>query len=588
MRLRINHLLFLSYAVLIALIALMLSGWATSSLRDRLVEGMRRDLGREVALTSAILEASGIEPDSLARVVGVLTSRNLVVVDSAGATVTHGTAPVPAAGDFRSRPEIREALELPSGESFTVRNAQGTGEERLFVAKRTDSGYVLRLDAPLDGVQAAVSTLRRRIFGAAGAALLLGVLFTAAFGRRFSRPLRGMGEVARALAAGDLDRRTRLHRDDELGDLSTSLDRLADELQRRLGQLEGERAEMHALIDSMSEGVLVFASSGMLRRSNPAARRMFMLDTAAEGIPPEMVSRRDDFLDLVTQAMGGATVPPREIGGDGRPLLATAHALPQGGAMAVFLDVSELRRLEGVRRDFVANASHELKTPLTAIRGFSETLLDPDLPPELAKRFAEIVRQNAERLQHIVDDLLDLSRIESGEQHLEQSSVDVAVLAQQIWEELLGVAVDGPVELRLDLAPGHTHVLADPDALRHILTNLFSNAVRHTPDGGSVTVRTLATPQPAGHAERASTSSPASGWTSVEVVDTGTGISGTHLPRIFERFYRADPARSREEGGTGLGLSIVRHLVESHGGNIEAISEVGTGTTIRFTLPTPG
>ncbi|HEU0078008.1 MAG TPA: ATP-binding protein, partial [Longimicrobiaceae bacterium] len=251
--------------------------------------------------------------------------------------------------------------------------------------------------------------------------------------------------------------------------------------------------------------------------------------------------------------------------------------LAAGGAVLVFLDVTELRRLEDVRRDFVANASHELKTPLTAIRGYSETLLDENLPPELRRRFAEVVKENADRLQRIVDDLLDLSRIESGGWRAEPEEVAVAEAAEEAWAALEEDASARGVAFEVRIAPGCDHVRADPSALRQVFTNLLHNALRHTPAGGEVTVSAdCAAPAP---------DAPPGRWLRIEVADTGSGIPAVHLPRIFERFYRVDNARARAEGGTGLGLAIVRHLVESHGGTVEAESELGRGTVVRFTLP---
>ncbi len=294
--------------------------------------------------------------------------------------------------------------------------------------------------------------------------------------------------MARDLARGDLSRRVRARHGDELGELGQVLDTLADELQRRMGQLEGERAEMLALIDAMSEGVLALGPDGRVRRANLAARRIFGLAGEPGGLAPHEVARRPAFLRLVERARAGEQVSATELSFDARHLLATAQPLAQGGAVLVFLDVTELRRLEDVRRDFVANASHELKTPLTAIRGYSETLLDENLPPELRRRFAEVVKENADRLQRIVDDLLDLSRIESGGWRAEPEEVAVAEAAEEAWAVLEAAAADRGVGFEVRVAPGCGHVRADPSALRQVFTNLLDNALRHTPGGGEVSV----------------------------------------------------------------------------------------------------
>jgi two-component system phosphate regulon sensor histidine kinase PhoR len=240
-----------------------------------------------------------------------------------------------------------------------------------------------------------------------------------------------------------------------------------------------------------------------------------------------------------------------------------------------------------VRRDFVANASHELKTPLTAIRGFSETLLDPTLPAELRARFAETVKTNADRLQRIVDDLLDLSRLESGGWRVEPEIVSVAEMAEDAWSGFRDRAERKHARFVVDVPPDAEFVSADPSAFRQVLCNLYANSLRYIPDGGTIEVSARCVGGPECMQKKEGVEPGASPWVRVSVRDTGSGIPSAHLPRIFERFYRADAARSREEGGTGLGLAIVKHMVEGHGGTIQAESQLGRGTSVHFTLPTP-
>jgi len=242
--------------------------------------------------------------------------------------------------------------------------------------------------------------------------------------------------------------------------------------------------------------------------------------------------------------------------------------LPNGGGLLVIRDVTELRRLEAMRRDFVANVSHELKTPLTSIAGYAETLATEASPGTQIERFARPILSNARRMHRLVDDLLDLSRIESGRWQPHPELVDVRGLAGEAWAAFTDRAGERRIQFTAGAGDVH-HITVDPDALRQVLTNLLDNALRHTPPGGRITVSLESAP----------------GGVTVSVADTGSGIAPEHLPRIFERFYRADPGRSREEGGTGLGLAIVKHLVEAHGGRVEAHSTLGRGTTIRMFFP---
>jgi two-component system phosphate regulon sensor histidine kinase PhoR len=265
----------------------------------------------------------------------------------------------------------------------------------------------------------------------------------------------------------------------------------------------------------------------------------------------------------------GESVQDREVELDGRLVLLNARPLPAGGAVLVIHDLTELRRLEAIRRDFVANVSHELKTPLTSISGYAETLLSLPPEPEMARVFLGTILTNARRMQRLVDDLLDLSRIESGRWQPNRIEVDVAAAAREAWTVVSARPESRQVEFAVEVQPDAEKLCADPDAMRQVLTNLLDNSLRHTPAGGSI----------------ACLSRRDGDGTVIAVRDNGAGITREHLPRIFERFYRADTARSRQEGGTGLGLAIVKHLVEAHGGRVAAESERGCGTTVTCWFP---
>src|SRR5438876_1040255 len=266
------------------------------------------------------------------------------------------------------------------------------------------------------------------------------------------------------------------------------------------------------------------------------------------------------------ETLSGAVVEGRELDLGDRTVVVSARPLAEGGTLLVLSDVTDLRRLETIRRDFVANVSHELKTPLTAIAGYAETLA-AEAAEAQAVGFAQTIVENARRMQRLVDDLLDLSRIESGGWEPQPRTVGVEAAAREAWRRFTERAADRGV--LFETAMNEATISGDPDALQQIFTNLFDNALRHTPRGGRIRVA----------AERDG------GDIVVRVTDTGSGIPAEHLPRIFERFYRVDPGRSRQEGGTGLGLSIVKHLVEAHGGRVEAESELGRGTTVVLFFP---
>jgi len=362
----------------------------------------------------------------------------------------------------------------------------------------------------------------------------------------------------------------------EIAALAAAIDARRHELERAAAALGGERDVVDALVGAVGGGIIQLGAGGRVVRANPAARTFLGLPEDAVGRPIESLVRHPELRALLRT--DGA--PPREIGILGRQLLVAARAIggerpvvqgdaAPGPAAVVLVDLTELRRLEGVRRDFVANVSHELKTPLTSIRGYAETLLDPELPPATARQFLETIHRNAARLQRIVDGLLDLSRLESGGWRPELRAVDVAAAARDAWAACEERAREK--RIRFDAPGPGPHAGADPVALAQVFANLFDNALRHTPSGGRIAVELR--------------EDAAAGRLVVEVQDTGSGIPTDALARVFERFYRVDPARSRAEGGTGLGLAIVKHLIEAMGGDVVAESVLGHGTTIRFRIP---
>jgi signal transduction histidine kinase len=409
----------------------------------------------------------------------------------------------------------------------------------------------------------------RRDIGIAGVAtLVIGLILARALARPVARPIEELRDIARALAAGDLSRRpSRTITGGEVGDLAEALRRMSEQLETRLWELQSEEALLVALTESLNEGVVAVDARKRVVRINDRGRQLLGLRQTLPFPFSELpsVAGLQDSLQLVLS--GSATIV-REIRVDERTMVLTVRPLRGGGAVLALLDLTTIRRLETVRSDFVANVSHELRTPLTIISGFVETLQDDDLPPELRHQFLGMAASNVLRMQRIVDDLLDLSRIESGGWVPDPDWLELDGVASEVLAPMQLRAQAKGVQLRTELtAP---MVFADQTAARQILSNLAENALRHTANG---------------KVEFFSRAEDDGTW--IGVRDTGSGIAAEHLPRIFERFYRADPGRSREAGGTGLGLAIVRHLTEAHGGRVRAESTVGVGTTIAAWFPRP-
>jgi len=554
--------------ILILAVLILLSG-AERTLRRDLEGDIARSLEREALLIREALPADSAGWDEAVHRLSAQNGHRITLVDRSGRVRADSDFPpgALAAIENQAGPEIRAALGGAPGVS--TRRSETVGRLLLYVAVPGGPGAV-RVAADLAQVDAIIRSAQGAVAGAALLALFVGAVLAAVAGRSIARPLTGIAAAARAIAAGSPPRFPRSGIPD-IDALVQALRAMHRQLGDRFDELRREQAESAALVQSMVEGVIAADGRGHIVTANPAARRLLGYGPT-EPLPDlaELfrVKAAREVVDVVLQ---GQAVQDRRLDMDDRVFLVNARPLPTGGAVLVLHDLTEVRRLEAVRRDFVANVSHELKTPLTSISGYAETLLADNTDAETTHRFLATILSNARRMQRLVDDLLDLSRIEAGRWHPTLSEVDIAAVARESWAALAGKADAHQVELVVDVAPNAAMVEADLDAVRQVLTNLFDNSLRYTPDGGQVTCL----------------SRRADGGVAVSIRDNGAGITREHLPRIFERFYRADQSRSRGEGGTGLGLAIVKHLVEAHGGRVSAESERGSGTTVTCVFPGP-
>jgi signal transduction histidine kinase len=558
--------LVLGSLVLVFLLVAAIVVLSGSRLETRLVEETTAELTREARLVG-MLWKRGMDVDALADSAGTALQRRVTLIDSAG--VVRGDShfngeELQHLENHSTRPEVIAARELGLG--VGRRRSASAGDDELYVAIRHPLGFV-RVSIGTATLRDIVSGARRDVLVAGLIAVVGTLLLAYLFSRSVTRPVVELRDVARAIAAGDLDRRPSLSAPGEVGDLAVALHRMSEQLATRLHALEADDALMSALVESINEGVVAVSGRGSVVRMNESARTFLGVSSPvpflADRLPQEPAVRA-----ALRDAMSGTATEPREMSFGGRTLALTARPLPDGGAVLALLDLTTRRRLETIRRDFVANVSHELKTPLTVISGFAETLLDSDISPEQRAAFVGTIQSNVVRMQRIVDDLLDLARYESGGWVPNPISVDIGSAAAEALALVQAEATRRKLELRTAIANGASRATADPTALRQILQNLVENAVRYTPTG-SVTV----------FADRKD-----SGIV-VGVRDTGIGIPREHLPRIFERFYRVDAGRSREVGGTGLGLAIVKHLAEAHGGSVRATSTLGSGTEIAVFFP---
>ena len=574
MRIRIRYPLFAAFLGVIGLLVILILMLASSGLRRELGLMVRADLERQLALGEWVAQEVGlVDLDLLAREITDHIGYRVTFIDSEGSVLGDSYVEVGRLSEVENhydRPEVQGLLVGGETVSFAERISETVDQSLLYAARLiTLDGFsvIMRIAAPQTDIEQAVSGVQRTValYG------LLAMLFALAAAYMVSialtRPLVLLAKRARQLSKGDYTVRVPDTKVTELQDVANAFRILTAELQSQFTELGHEREEMQTLIDCMAEGVIALSEDARVVRMNRSARALLELPDTPDCAPINSVVS-DNKLRSVLEDSVIRPGNSDEVEVNGRHLLVSSRALDLGGAVTTLLDISEIRRLEQVRRDFVANASHELKTPLTSIRGYVETLLDDDPPEKLKLEFLTSIRKNTLRLEHLVEDLLDLSKLESGGWTGRRESVDTKEVAEEAWQQVVR-DIEGKGGISFDIL-GDLRVKGDREGLFHVFRNLLENSIRHTDSGGSINVSMALTQD-----------------SMVEVVisDDGDGIPAESLPRIFERFYRADSARARDFGGTGLGLAIVRHLVSEMGGEVVAESQLGQGTTVRFTVP---
>ncbi len=561
-----RRLLLGSLALLLTLVLLVVTV-GDDRMRNPIERLVQDRLEREARLVAIDWSVSQ-DPDALADTAGAVLGVRVTLVAPDGRVVGDSDESADQLAQLENhgtRPEIRAALD--SGAGRARRASASVGRDQLYSAVRAPLG-VVRLSIDPATVDTIVGRAQWSIVSVAAIALVVAGALAMLFARGVGRQLTELRDVAQALARGDLSRRPVLAAPGEVGELAGAVHRMAEQLDSRMRAMERDELLLAATIESLSEGVIVVDSSRRVIRANDAARHLLGVDDSPP-FPSERLPRDRVLRDALAEALDGGTTDEMEVAFGDRILLLRAKSLKDGGAVLAMRDVTASRRLEATRRDFVANVSHELKTPLTVISGFAETLLDEDEEPAQRRRFAEAIKAGAHRMHRMVDDLLDLSRIESGGWKPAPTALETSVIVGDTLLPYRPAAEGKEITLDVDIAPDAQTVYADATALRQILGNLVDNAIRHTGPGGRITA--FASVEDNGV------------W--IGVRDTGVGIAPAHLPRIFERFYRVDAARSRAGGGTGLGLAIVKHLTEAHGGRVRAESVNGRGTTIAAFFP---
>lgn len=538
------------FLALIGVAGVMVDGMIRSTLLEDQFDRLAHDAG---VVRTALAEDGSV--DGLAEALGV----RITVVDPTGTVVADSAADPLAMGNLGTRPEIEIAL--GGGEGRAIHPGVGAGAETFHVALPAGQGRVVRVSTDAEPFDATVSDLRSRLLLGLVTVGLAGLGVVAYLGRRLSRPLAELAEFGDRVVSGDLGALPERSSIEEVDRIGQVIGRVAADLGGRIGQIESARAGLEKILAELPLGVAVVSGS-TIGYANPVFCRVAGNTSLLSEVTPPLVQQmvRQSVASGETVTGDVETARPSSI------YRAVATPLGTGDSLVTLLDVTNARRVEAMRRNFVADASHELKTPVAGILAAAEAMqLAVRHRPEDVARFSDRIESAARRLARIVEDLLDLSRLEMATPVM--VPLQLGTLVEEEVARLRTRAGEAGIELSLHSTP--ITVAGDVSELGLAVRNLIDNALRYTDRGGRVTVTLLSEGDDG----------------LVEVRDTGAGIPTRDLPRVFERFYRVDAARSRATGGTGLGLAIVRHVMERHGGEVTVTSQLGVGSTFTLRLP---
>ena len=572
--------LFLSFLGITLLVAG--SGlWYINGVLERQIVSQTKDsLTRKAALACLVITQQGKNTlQSQIHSIAEASKARVTLINRQGVVLADSGVPdreVSHLENHLQRPEVQEALTNRSG--WSSRYSETLKTTMLYHAVSVaPNGSLIRLALPMTHLDQARSDLHHLLVGVVLILLVFSFGLSVVLARVTARPLDFVTAAALQIGAGERGVRIALGHGPEFDRLAQVMNTMATRIESQVETLEEEQQRLAAILRGMGEGVMVTDHLGIIRLVNPAFKKQFGLSGPVEGQPLVSVCRQPELINAIERQ--------RESGGDvqcelsvpltGSTLLAHGVLLEslgsRHGVVTVFHDISELKRVEQMRRDFVANVSHELRTPVAVIKGYAETLLDGALAdlPERRHHFVSIIARHAERLTALITDILTLSRLESKELQLTlhpHAIRETVVKACQLMEDH---ALSRGIHLISQVPDTLPSVMIDEAQIEQVLLNLIDNAIKYSPEGGTVTVACQVS----------------GGRLMITVSDTGIGIPAKDLPRIFERFYRVDAGRSREQGGTGLGLSIVKHIVQLHNGDVRASSQPGVGTTMTVSIP---
>jgi two-component system phosphate regulon sensor histidine kinase PhoR len=582
---------FVSYLAIVILLFASFYLYSSASIRNFYISSLSLRMEQEAHLLARVLpfQRDGASLDAYCQQRAKEIGARITVIAPDGRVLGDSAEQSNKMENHGSRPEVLEAFAKGTGSS--VRHSTTVGYDmlyRAFLQSDGESRRIIRVAMPLTEIQNVIGSLRWTLLAGLMLASALGLLVAYGFSRYLSHRVKRLVDFSQQLARGKFPQNFFPRRgQDEINLLEQSLNEMSANIRDHIQQVIAEKEKGDSILRCMFEGVLVLNPRGEVLVVNDQAKKMFHVpeDRDIHGASIVELSRHPEMRKILQEVLTFDFTAKRyskEIElEEGQWFRVTAASFKHRtdaalGSILVFHDITEIKRLETIRSDFVANVSHELRTPLTAIRGYVETLLHrPPEDPKDTNYFLAIIERHSERLTRLTEDLLTLSDLESGKVQLTRQPIDAAQLMQRVLEVFWAQADAKKIKLKQTVEPALPPLLGDLDRLQQLFINLVDNAVKYTPSGGQVTVKAAPVPSSNDSVPRIE----------ISVSDTGPGVPDKDLPRLTERFYRVDKARSRDLGGTGLGLAIVKHIVQAHNGEFKIESVMQKGTTVRVFLP---
>lgn len=575
---------FAGLATLLVVLLLVINLAIDLSLPSFLVRRIRQDMERQAwlareAFAPKLAQTGRGDINEFAHELARHTGLRFTVITPDGTVIAESDKPQAELAQIENhlyRPEVQAAKQ--SGVGTATRHSDTIGMDLMYVAVAANGSGFVRVALPLYEIEHTKARVRRTVGWASVIVILAALPVVMWLARRLTVPIEGMRQMAGRVTAGDFSVRAPEEGGPELQQLGGALNQMSSQLETRLRELASEKADLNTTLSNMVEGVLVVDAKGKIRLANDALRQQFNLTETALGKTVMEVIRNAGLQDLITEALGAGQIRGRELPFlvpeerffDVNATVLRAQGETVAGAVVVLHDITRIKRLENIRKEFVANVSHELRTPLAIIKGYVETLQDEPAPdPASSQQFLQTIQKHSRRLEALIEDLLSISALESQQARLNFDAIPLTAAAATVVDELAAQAGEKSITVVVEIPADLPTVRADDHRLHQVFFNLLDNAVKYTGTGGRVIL----------------TAKASGDMIEVCVADNGPGIAPEHLPHVFERFYRVDKARSRELGGTGLGLSIVKHIIQAHGGRVWAESELEKGSRFYFTVP---